>query len=301
MKKILSALAVVVGAASFWAFGGSARYYKGEIRGPATIYITEKATKVFIGDTGENTEQRVEILKSLVRDCNESTNGFYLFMLGDYGYPKGVNNDSGYLEHIEPFTNLCENHILTFGIPGNHEKYKLFPNAYMAKRFHGKEFIHDGAFVQENYYYKLVEQGEMSETGYLQNCYFLIDSSPWDSPFQSGIKDRITAWLKFESKECDEKNLLSHHYFFSSSDRKPSSAWLRFYENVIVPLGFKRVISGHDHLIHYTVRNEIEHYISGMGAKTTKNPVGYLKSSFGKYEFKILGNNMQLEEEEGEE
>lgn len=301
MKKILSALAVVVGAASFWAFGGSPKYYQNEIKNPATIYIKRGAEKVFIGDTGKNTEQRVDILKSLAKDCKAATNGFYIFILGDYGYPKGVNNDSEYLEHIEPFTNLCENHIATFGIPGNHEKYKIFPNAYMAKRFHGKGDATDGEFDQENYYYKIEEFAEMTEYGRKNICFFLVDSSPWDSPFSSGIKDRITAWLKEQSSDCDEKNLLAHHYFYSSSDRKPSKAWLRLYKNVVVPLGFKRVITGHDHLIHYTVKDEIEHYVSGMGSKTTKNPVGYLKATGNKYDFKILGNNYLNDDENEEE
>lgn len=298
MKKILSAIVVVVGAASFWAFGGSPKYYQNEIREPMTVYIEKNATKVFIGDTGKDSPQRDAILDSLKKDCEESPNGFYLFILGDYGYPKGINSDKEFSEHVEPFLSLCENHISTLGIPGNHEKYKIFPNGYMAKRFHGKVPPVEvwGGFIQENYYYKVQEISlDDKEIG---DCFLLVDSSPWDSPFSSGIKDRITAWIKEESKTCEVKNFLSHHYFFSSSERKPSKTWFRFYERVVRALGFKRVISGHDHLIHYTVKDEIEHYISGMGSKTTKNPVGYLKAMGNKYDFKILGNNYDIEEED---
>lgn len=304
MKKFLASVAIVIGAASYWVFGDSPKYHQNEIRNPKAISLLMGSTKVFIGDTGKNTPQREDILKSLKKTCEESPNGFYLFLLGDYGYDDGVNNDKDYGEFIEPFLNLCEFHILTFGVPGNHEKYKIFPNGYMAKKFHGKGGVSEDGFVQENYYYLLTEESYstlMADNQIHQQCFFLVDSSPWDRPFQSDFKDRIIAWIKGESKNCIEKNLLSHHYFFSSSKRKASSAWKRVYENVIVPLIFSRVISGHDHLIHYTVKDEIEHFISGMGAKTTKNPVGYLVATGNRYEFKILGNNFEFDDEEGEE
>lgn len=297
MKKILAGLAIVIGASSYWLFGDSPKYRQNEIRNPATISIIEGATKVFIGDTGKDTQQREEIIKSLKRTCQESPKGFYLFLLGDYGYDDGVNNDRDYREFIEPFLNLCEFHILTIAVPGNHEKYKIFPNGYMAKRFHGRKGQTDDGFIQENYYYMVTEGGSLEEK-YYNKCYLLVDSSPWDRPFSSEFKDRIIAWIKSASEPCFEKNLLSHHYFFSSTKRMASDAWKRVYENVIVPLRFKRVISGHDHLIYYTVKNEIEHYISGMGSKTTKNPVGYLVASGNRYEFKIIGNNYKFDDEE---
>lgn len=296
IKKILASIVMGIGAVIFVSGINSDRFYPYEIKEPQALtytYTGKGPMKVFLADTGLDTPQRKAVLEKVKEVCEASKEGMILFAAGDLGYPDGVNSPEDEAKNIAPLENICPNHMATLGVPGNHEKYKIVVNGYMAKKYHGLLTNMKGAgwkkggYFQENYYYT-AEIGDV--------CYHLIDSSPWDQYKKPKIASRIERWLTGEMARCRAggklSELVAHHYFFSKSDRKPSDGWKEFYtENLFDKDGKAKVVavrSGHDHLLYRKVDRGIEHIISGMGAKTTVLPLGFAVEFPGEIQAKFI-------------
>lgn len=232
--------------------GGASAYWVAEKKGfeeNITKLSIDLGSSIFIGDTGESSNERDAVLK-MVEQGGRVDN---IFLLGDLGYPNGTKNQDEFNEWIKPFLSLAEK---VHCILGNHDSIarNKEERAWLALN------ADKNGCIFGNYYRGI---------SYSDWCVGIIDSAIYDTLKEIGMQERQENFIKkfFTSNYCTNKKtmLLNHHtvYTYGSHMRDGN----KDHNNFVKSLEADFVISGHDHLLALTKVGKTTYIVSGAGAK----------------------------------
>lgn len=273
-SKIKSKAKVVIGAVALAVAGAGAGYFMWEkigYDGNIQEFSTPLDRAIFVGDTGQ---------PGLIRDAMVQAIGAYgpnyLTLVGDVGYPSGVHNDPDFNVFIGPFLGPWKVNLLG----GNHTQYSASKSErnYLAANSDrlGAEF--------GNYY-----RGEI----YSNVCLGFAESTVYDVRIsEPGMLGRQEKFLRrfFDDPRCAKKLriLTAHHtvYTYGPHMNDTRDDWREF----VLSLPIQFLVSGHDHLIAYSVHRGKEFLVAGSGSKISKcreqpNPPGFCISKPGYWKF----------------
>jgi hypothetical protein len=278
MKKFFKSLAggfvMVVGTLGLYTFGWTGLHFKHEIKGNDVNYhrIHDKAGMVaVVGDPGLLSAQRASVLKALTELCVsalEKGQNFTTIYPGDLQYKYGTTSDQDHETYIRPLWPLCPAHKYAFATLGNHGLLAFQGQDYMAKRYHGQP-VQPGMNLF-NYYWA----AEFDDQMFLFN-----ESTIYDAWIDPPIEARQEAFDQYAIARAKVTpglpiNYVAHHPFFTSSKRKPTDDYMDFYDQIRKKIN--NVFVAHDHLLWWKNIDGVNHYVSGMGSKTTTGPLGFV-------------------------
>lgn len=272
------------GAASYWAFE-VVDYNKN-----VTIYDANLDRAIFIGDIGEDSEERDNVLVELT-----SRSPRHIFLLGDLGYPNGVKDQREFDKWIKPYISQLGD-VETNCILGNHDSYALNKKERDWLALNADK----NGCTFKNYYRAQVYQnacvGILDSTIYDMVKYAKMSKKDKDVEELETKRERQEQFIRkfFSDKFCDSKIkiLLGHHTVITYGPHyKDGDA---NFANFILSLPVNYYVSGHDHILAKTIsygKNRATFLVSGAGAKKDKCKVtpdldkGYCHANLGFFEF----------------
>lgn len=310
-KKIKKTTLVIIGVVSLAAIKGGA-YWVNERKGYEinTAVINEELNDaIFIGDTGESTDERDKVLELIKKD-----DPAHIFLLGDLGYPNGVKDQEEFDKWIKPFIAnkslsvafyLKGREVIPYikgsweleCVLGNHDSYATNTNernwlALNADK-NGCKF--------GNYY-----RGQI----YSNVCLGLMDTTIYDIEKILKTASKVNPEKKDDLIEVQDKIRRQESYFrtfFDDSRCIGKQAYLAGHHTIltygphrndgnpnfaqyVLSLPINKYISGHDHLLARSFSANIEFIVSGSGANLSKcksSPaVGFCQSKIGYFIFR---------------